>query len=430
MQTSSPPAQPPPPSSCVPGLSDAFLSSDYSMLLYDEPEALDLRHARILWPTLLDEQSVTSLSGKVNCVHSAAPVSVQMSPPPFAFVHPPANVLQGHALWVHRPRTALLPAVPNDTWVEVTHCPYAAGHVKMWLFAAPGSGLWMNVGRTLILSVGRRNVGRRIHEALRFGRTDEFLSIINHTHPGHEYDTVQFEEYHAASWPPGESFTEIVVTNGGWSRENASVADPGVLEHFRCGVAPGRLRACRASDVAVRMQSRCRQKPQADPTIARLCCAVLRGTKCSVSSTNTTGENATSHSRRPEPHASRATRMSPMARNNLELEGFRLLLETGSCCRRPGDAQLAKFSPAKFVTPLSCARLCSNTSRCTHFSHSRKWQDCFLCAACMPDRTLSSQLYTSFVRSLLGSTRRISKAKPASHTASYNIPSLAATWHT
>ena len=106
----------------------------------------------------------------------------------------------------------------------------------------------------------------------------------------------------------------------------------------------------------------------------------------------------------PRSDAARPRRPEPAPKQfNLELEGFRLLLKTGSCCRRPGDAQLAKSSPAKFVTPLSCARLCSNTSRCTHFSHSRKWQDCFLCAACRPDRTLSSQLYTSFVSANLSS---------------------------
>ena len=48
-------------------------------------------------------------------------------------------------------------AVASHSWVEATHCFYydwaehTHGGSPMWWFVAPGSGLWLNVGRTVVL---------------------------------------------------------------------------------------------------------------------------------------------------------------------------------------------------------------------------------------------------------------------------------------
>ena len=92
----------------------------------------------------------------------------------------PAAIQPTNAVWVHRP-PADTEGVSNDAWIEVTHCPEQQQiaptnassareqsrhekHVKlgqlMWLYVAPGSGVWINVGRTRVF--------RTYEEAWRF----------------------------------------------------------------------------------------------------------------------------------------------------------------------------------------------------------------------------------------------------------------------
>lgn len=61
-------------------------------------------------------------------------------------------------VWIHRSRNAQ--PLPNHSWAEIVHCsagPAAATNYRgilypMWAYGAPGSGLSVNLGRTLVAS--------------------------------------------------------------------------------------------------------------------------------------------------------------------------------------------------------------------------------------------------------------------------------------
>ena len=68
--------------------------------------------------------------------------------------------VQSDSLWLRHPRSSLRrTALPAQTWVEIMHCtpalePYARarkyeGEAK-WYFHAPGSGVFLNTGQTLV----------------------------------------------------------------------------------------------------------------------------------------------------------------------------------------------------------------------------------------------------------------------------------------
>lgn len=69
--------------------------------------------------------------------------------------------MQVGSAWVHQPGVAMTPFA-SHTWVEVSHCPAAAEagggpagpawkSSAMWLYAAAGSAVSVNIGRTLAL---------------------------------------------------------------------------------------------------------------------------------------------------------------------------------------------------------------------------------------------------------------------------------------
>lgn len=145
------------------------LTGDYSVRLYGAgAPSLDVLHARVLWPAALGAAARASLR------------NVSCGPDPrragetYLFLDVRQSFVNAGAIWLHQPPHRLLLPPASGTWAEVTHCFYfnwgeaVHGGTPMWLFAAPGSGLSLNVGRTLILSerqYGASNVVR-VHKFL------------------------------------------------------------------------------------------------------------------------------------------------------------------------------------------------------------------------------------------------------------------------
>ena len=133
-----------------------LLQEEYSTLVYGAPGRVDVASLRLLWLNLLPTRALHSLAASIGvCKGSSAP--------PWRPFYAPHDITANprDALWMHppliqAPRTA---ALASHSFTEVTHCaqnmlrrPGAAWKaVPMWLYVAPGSGVWVNVGRTLAL---------------------------------------------------------------------------------------------------------------------------------------------------------------------------------------------------------------------------------------------------------------------------------------
>lgn len=248
------------------------LAHGYSRALYGEAGAFDLRSARVMWPSLLGREALELLGDATQC-GPRHELAEQLHP----FVLFPINFLQPGALWLHQPR---LPAAPaSHTWAEVSHCSYRlegiSARTPMWFLHAPGTGLWLNVGKSYRhprssdpLDAHTARLQRLLTlGALRAYAKEAGLPLATPiapsqrgsgsigVRPGNDtaaplpYDSVQFEHSSAPSWR-GERWTSIVML--AWGREVEFVADH--LHRLRCGPSPARLRPCAADDAAVRMQ--------------------------------------------------------------------------------------------------------------------------------------------------------------------------------
>ena len=123
------------------------LQADYSVKIYRRPNRVRLRDLRVIFGELLPKAALRALAGVGICKSEAAPPFH-----PFYWGHDTlAN--PRHSVWIHRTEGPV--AAADNEWVEITHCALSAGvrggsaH-PLWAYAAPGSGVSLNVGRTLV----------------------------------------------------------------------------------------------------------------------------------------------------------------------------------------------------------------------------------------------------------------------------------------
>lgn len=141
------------------GMLGPLLQTDYSVKLYGSQNRVDVLRLQLVWVSLLPDaaKQLIARSGGVCKYDSGQPWR-----PFFAALDIFANPLDAVWLsWEHASSSLAFP-VANDTWVEVTHCAQGKHAVgkrgygwqfgPMWLYAAPGSGVSMNVGRTVAMS--------------------------------------------------------------------------------------------------------------------------------------------------------------------------------------------------------------------------------------------------------------------------------------
>ena len=135
-----------------------LLQEEYSMQLYGAPNMVDIGSLRVVWLSLLPAAALHEIarSGGVCKYESGYPWR-----PFFTALDIFANPTD--ALWISWERATLAGfPVRNHSWVEVTHCAQGHGRVghtrygwqfgPMWLYAAPGSGVSINVGRSVVMS--------------------------------------------------------------------------------------------------------------------------------------------------------------------------------------------------------------------------------------------------------------------------------------
>jgi len=128
---------------------EPFLQGNYSIALYGSPWRVNISTLRIVWLSLLPDAALISLAK----MGGACRLNAEPPWQPLYFMHDVVNN-PIDALWVHSYRRA--EPVPSHGWVEVTHCARRNHISALWLYAAPGSGVSVNVGRTIVVhSVGQ-----------------------------------------------------------------------------------------------------------------------------------------------------------------------------------------------------------------------------------------------------------------------------------
>ena len=84
------------------------------------------------------------------------------------------------------------------------------------------------------------------------------------------------------------------------------------------------------------------------------------------------------------------------------------------CCRNKptkyGDIQwnvTLNFTQRDYAAwPNACEALCEQQPGCRFFSHSVRWQNCIICATCVPEIMLGDDTYASFERSTEDPTKQ------------------------
>ena len=156
-------------SQTVSGVLGPLLQAQYSSRLYGAPGRVDLHSLRIVWLAMLPHAALRAIGEVGVCRAEAKPplqpflttIDLNANPRDAMWVdqHWSGEVADGGA-GPHGGRNLgwLLQSQPaaNNSWVEVTHCPRPAvpgaprwKQCPMWLYAASGSGVSINLGRTL-----------------------------------------------------------------------------------------------------------------------------------------------------------------------------------------------------------------------------------------------------------------------------------------
>ena len=245
----------------------AEFSGAYSQRLYGAPGEISAStQLRIVWPDLLSE--TTRRRVFVSCSFVT-----ENDPGPFFFFN--GGMLQNNGLWVHWADWQLGEATAADgSWVEVTHCGYLGEgtheRTPMWFLMASGSGVRVNVGRSLRLPVLNQN-----DEYADEGGSQHWL------HMGHvelvsgsvaraadwlgqdlsTYDSIQFPKYGAGTGWNGVRFTELIMLRMVSEQDFLSQH----LSELRCGPSAA-LHPCTVDDEAIRQQSQaqCTGQPHED----------------------------------------------------------------------------------------------------------------------------------------------------------------------
>ena len=275
-----------PGSSASPLLPAALLTdlvTSYSTALYGSPGRLHFPTLRVIWPSILGEAARASLAGAVQCSIRAVP---WLASQPYLFIDARTNnFLNMQAIWVHQPRERLVAAPVSHSWVEVSHCFYynygehVHARTSMWFFAVPGSGVSVNVGRTLHIdpnTFGAHGVEQMHKFMILVSRDTErgmnrlrkrLRVLTNQTDV--EFDSLQFplQEPKSGRWR-GERLTEIVMLR--WGSEMSFITSH--LDNVRCGRHPY-LRQCSPSDPAIRVHGPACAQPMSARLLEEVNCS-------------------------------------------------------------------------------------------------------------------------------------------------------------
>ncbi len=246
-------------------LAPVLQGEGYSGQLYGGTGRVELSSLRVLWLQLLDAPSRRLVASIGVCKYSAQPPLR----PFFAPIGIGNNSIQPHgAVWIAQRAPV---AIPEGGWVEVAHCPWIPRswsdrswlRMPMWLYAAAGSGVSINVGRTRVLP-SYEALGRLLNrcqfwrspsagpecDARRVPHDDLDTRTPTHDCPDLEnVDSVQvLAHYEYFSREPRHEIVMLRLDNCGRLRPHT----PGVM----CGREP-HLQPCRDDSEALRRLADC-----------------------------------------------------------------------------------------------------------------------------------------------------------------------------
>jgi len=155
------------------------LQGNYSTALYGAPGRVPLKDLKLVWLPLLSKDALRAIVevGGICLLHA------KFLFPPFYSPHNPKFDPVG-SMWIRFGASYYNHPIPNHSWVEVTHCGAASGRTRdipldsderrakkffwdvgpSWYYAAVGSGVSINVGRTIVLG-WQVSFGRTIRTA-------------------------------------------------------------------------------------------------------------------------------------------------------------------------------------------------------------------------------------------------------------------------
>ena len=156
------------------GLLRESLMGEYSTQLYGESGQLPPAHElKVVYLRLLDNATLASRVSRV-CQCNSVPKKQS----PFYKTHSWSHNV-ADTIWIHSKDTA----IQSHRWAEVTHCADEAEHGS-WFYVAPGSGISINVGRTLVLDYRRNRTAQALHSRADHARLHSTFDA--------KYDSVQF----------------------------------------------------------------------------------------------------------------------------------------------------------------------------------------------------------------------------------------------
>lgn len=215
----------------------AYLQEKYSTTLYRRPGAVAADSLSVLWLRLFPAAALRAIALVGVCKVNSAPPSR-----PYYWGHGIGFGTPLDTIFVHRSR--LPQPLPNHSWAEVLHCrlrhirnsTFSRGHeYPFWAYVAPGSGVSVNIGRTLVV----RGYGealalmKAIYGAPNPADPDPDFSKELSTHILTHFDSVQLvnhREYHSE-----EPRHELVLLH---HHETDSLRDLQASVALRCGRHP------------------------------------------------------------------------------------------------------------------------------------------------------------------------------------------------
>jgi len=130
------------------------LQKNYSVKLYGmRGQVPRMPYLRLIWMRLLSVKQRAALRDLRVCKLIS---QKQWGTPffsPLDDAHDPQD-----SVWVHQGARLLRPA-PNHSWVEVVHCAANSSFRGKWFYAAAGSGVSINVGRTMVVPDAGHSIG-------------------------------------------------------------------------------------------------------------------------------------------------------------------------------------------------------------------------------------------------------------------------------
>jgi hypothetical protein len=139
-----------------------LLQSAYSQALYGAHDLVPMDSLRVVWLEMLPRKALRTIAEGVGvCKWESKPPLL-----PFYAMND-MRVNPRGAMWVHRPASEVRPASDHE-WVEIVHCknPFIEAYRPLrpsrlvqapwklapaWFWVAPGSGVAVNVGRSLVV---------------------------------------------------------------------------------------------------------------------------------------------------------------------------------------------------------------------------------------------------------------------------------------